>query len=72
MLDTQEINVNLHNVMESIQLILWFVLEEEHVDQSIIALVTQAILEINVNSLNVIQRIQQIHLFAQVTEAVLL
>jgi hypothetical protein len=40
--------VNLHNALELIQLIPWFVLEGEHVDHSIIALAMRDTQEYNV------------------------
>jgi hypothetical protein len=52
--------VNCTNVTELIQPIPWFVLEEEHVDQSIIALAMQDIQEINVNFQIVLGKILQI------------
>jgi uncharacterized membrane protein (DUF373 family) len=69
-MDIQEINVNSHNVMESIQQIQMFVLVKEVAIFSITALALQDTQEFNVDLLNVMKLILQIPVFVQVMDLV--
>jgi hypothetical protein len=69
-MDIQEINVNLLNVMESIQQIQMFAPQKDLAIFSITALALQDTQEFNVDLLNVMKLILRIPVFVQVMDLV--